>query len=123
MAVSILIADDDPVIHHIVGSVLGAAGHDVELTKSGGEFLAVLRARAAAGRTPALIFLDLQLLDMTAAEILPEIRTAVGSVPVVIVSANSEDETRSLFPGLDFQGYLEKPFTPATLLETIERLK
>ena len=118
---SILVADDDPVVQHIVGSILRGAGHSVEIAKSGAEFLSALNACTVTGALPDLIFLDLQLPDMTGAEILPQIRAASPQrrIPVIVVSANSEDETRNLFPGIDLDGYLEKPFTPPKLLGVI----
>src|SRR5262249_14079787 len=91
----IIVADDDPVVRHILGSVLRAGGHVLEEHPSGTALLASLKARTA---VPDLLFLDLQLGDMTGAEVVPAVRQKFGrQTKIVILSANSADETRQLF--------------------------
>lgn len=121
MGVNILIVDDDPVVRHILGSVLKAAGHIVEQALSGAACIELLSNRTG-DDFPALIFLDLQLGDMTGADVLAEIRriTAPNDVPVIMLSANSEAETQALFPELKADGYLEKPFPPQRVLEVLQ---
>ena len=122
MSASIIIADDDPVVHHILGSVLKTAGHSVGLCKTGAEFLSALEDHAAHSSLPDLLFLDLQLPDMTGAEIVPVVRKTAPTMRIVVISANSEDETLSLFPGIAFDGYLEKPFAPQKVLDLVMTL-
>jgi len=120
MAFDIIIADDDPVVRHILGSVLKASGHSVEAVSSGAALIELLGKRSE----PAdLVFLDLQLGDMTGAEVEPEIRKAgPEKTRVVVLTANSESETKQLFPGLQADEFLEKPFTPALIAELLGRL-
>ena len=121
MAFDIIIADDDPVVRHILGSVLKAAGHSVEAFASGALLLTGLAARAQAAD---VVFLDLQLGDMTGAELEPEIRKAgAGKTKIVVLTANSESETKQLYPTLTPDEFMEKPFTPQTIAELLARLE
>lgn len=148
MKTQIFIIDDDPVVRHLLGSILRAAGHEVEVAETGTAAMARLKERAASGTLPRLIFLDLHLPDSTGAQLLRQIRalvadhngaagaSAAGSaadggsggaqVAVAILTANSEAETKKLFPELsadvrpDF--FLEKPFPPQKANEIVLQL-
>ena len=121
MAFDIIIADDDPVVRHILGSVLKASGHSVEAFASGAALLEGLSAR---GKVADLVFLDLQLGDMTGAELEPEIRkVGAGKTRVVVLTANSESETKQLFPTLTPDEFLEKPFTPQLITDILAKLE
>lgn len=124
MPYTILLADDDPVVSHIVSSMLSNMGHQVTHVASGAECLGEVRAALAAKSLPDLLLLDVQLLDTTGAAVLAEVRVLTGAqrLPVIMVSANTEEETKQSFPGLDADGYLEKPFTPARILAVIEEV-
>ena len=124
MPTKILIVDDDPVVRHIIAAVLKSAGHTFDQVTSGRACVQLLATQAAAGELPTLIFLDLQLGDMNGAEVLEEIRRITGTthVPTILLSANSEEESRALFPGIKPDGYLEKPFPPTRVLELIAEI-
>lgn len=122
MNAKILIVDDDPVVRHLLGSVLRAAGHEVDIATNGAECLAKLNA--APDGAPDVVFLDLQLPDMTGADLLERIRALGGAVrpSVAMLTANSEAETRRLFPGLAPEYFLEKPFPPQRANEVVRDL-
>ncbi len=122
MAYTILLADDDPVVAHIVASMLQGAGHRVVRAASGERCLELIRDGVASGSLPDLVLLDVQLLDMTGHAVLNEIRVITGTqrLPTVMISSNSEAETAKAFPNLDADGYLEKPFTPQRVQEIVE---
>lgn len=120
----ILIADDDPVVRHLLSSMLKAGGHEVTMVTSGQECLDLVTSRIASGNLPALLFLDLQLTDRPGAEVLDEIRSLTGNrrIPVVIVSAQSESEVRRTYPEIDMDSFLEKPFPPDAALKVVSLL-
>jgi two-component system response regulator AtoC len=121
MAFDIIIADDDPVVRHILGSVLKAGGHRVEAFASG---TALLEGLAKRQEIADLVFLDLQLGDMTGAVLEPRIReVGAGKTRIVVLTANSESETKQLFPTLTPDEFLEKPFTPQVISELLIRLE
>jgi DNA-binding response OmpR family regulator len=124
MSGNVLIVDDDPVVRHILGSVLKSAGYQAIHCVSGEQCLSLLREQLSTGTLPLLIFLDLQLGDMTGAQVIREIRriTEPEHLPVVLLSANTKDETLQMFPDLKADNYLEKPFPPQRVLELLEEV-
>ena len=121
MPLSIFVADDDPVVRHILASVLKAGGHAVTDFASGA---ALLTAFSTLTDYPDILFLDLQLGDMTGAEVLPEIRSRAGTkTKIVVLSAHSREDTQALFPGLEADEHLAKPFNPAQIGEILSLLR
>ena len=68
--------------------------------------------------SPDIVILDLGLPDVDGFEVLENLRK-VSDVPVIILTARSEDESR--VKGLELGGddYIVKPFSPAELLARI----
>jgi DNA-binding response OmpR family regulator len=106
---AVVIVEDDLHIRQAVARVLAGMGYDVV---SAGTALAGLEA-IVQGR-PDLVLLDLGLPDLDGTELLKMIR-AVSPVPVIVITARSEDAevVRTLDSGAD--DYLVKPFTTAHL--------
>jgi DNA-binding response OmpR family regulator len=106
---AVVVVEDDLHIRQAVARVLAEMGHDVV---SAGAALAGLEA--VVQRRPDLVLLDLGLPDLDGTELLKMIR-AVSSVPVIVITARSDDAevVRTLDSGAD--DYLVKPFTTAQL--------
>lgn len=124
MGKQVLIADDDPVVRHLLSSVLSAAGFEVLLAETGAICLNKVQECERAHAPLSLLFLDLQLSDMSGADVLLRIRErpSVDRLPVVILSANSEEEVRLHFPSMDADMYLEKPFPPEKIVQVARKL-
>lgn len=124
MGKQVLIADDDPVVRHLLSSVLSAAGFEVLLAETGAACLNKVEECERANTPVSLLFLDLQLSDMSGADVLLRIRerASVDRLPVVILSANSEEEVRLNFPSMDADMYLEKPFPPEKIVQIARKL-
>ncbi len=108
----LMIADDDPVVRHILSSMLKLLGHEVTTAASGSETVKAIAEREAAGTLPRFLFLDLLLQDMNGLEVLELIRKTIpeSTLPVAILSANSEAELDDLGPTVRPQFFVEKPF-------------
>jgi DNA-binding response OmpR family regulator len=106
---AVVVVEDDLHIRQAVARVLADMGHDVV---SAGSALAGLEA--VVQRRPDLVLLDLGLPDLDGTELLKMIR-AISAVPVIVITARSEDAevVRTLDSGAD--DYLVKPFTTAQL--------
>ena len=106
---AVVVVEDDLHIRQAVARVLADMGHDVV---SAGSALAGLEA--VVQRRPDLVLLDLGLPDLDGTELLKMIR-AVSAVPVIVITARSDDAevVRTLDSGAD--DYLVKPFTTAQL--------
>ena len=106
----ILVAEDDKPVQNLMTTTLKA--HDYRyLTAMNGE-TAILEASS---HNPDIILLDLGLPDMDGIEVIRKIRTW-SNVPIIIISARSEDtdKVEALDAGAD--DYLTKPFSVEELL-------
>ncbi|MDO4521939.1 MAG: response regulator transcription factor [Eubacteriales bacterium] len=110
---SILIVEDDPSIRNLMTTTLKAHGY-LFLTAGTGE-AAIL---AAASHNPDIVLLDLGLPDIDGMEVIRRIRTW-SNMPIIIISARSEDSDKidALDAGAD--DYLTKPFSVDELLARI----
>ena len=106
----ILVVEDDAPVRNLITTTLKA--HDYHyLTAATGES-AILEATS---HNPDVIFLDLGLPDMDGVEIIKRIRTW-SNIPIIVISARSEDTDKieALDAGAD--DYLTKPFSVEELL-------
>ena len=106
----ILVVEDDKPVQNMMTTTLKA--HDYRyLTAMNGE-TAILEASS---HNPDIILLDLGLPDMDGIEVIRKIRTW-SNVPIIIISARSEDtdKVEALDAGAD--DYLTKPFSVEELL-------
>lgn len=121
---NILIVDDDPIVRHLLSSVLTAAGHTVTSAPSGAHCISILSEQLKTSSPPNVIILDLQLDDMPGSEVLTRIRqiSQPAHIAVVMCSANTEEEVRKTYPGLDMDCFLEKPFPMEKALAAVDAL-
>ena len=117
---TILIVEDDAPVRNLMVNTLRT--HDYKyLTAPRGEEALLL----AASHNPDVVFLDLGLPDMDGMEVIRRIRSW-SNMPIIVISAWSEDEDKieALDAGAD--DYLTKPFSVEELLArlrvTIRRL-
>ena len=110
---TIIVVEDEAQIRRFLRTTLVSEGYQVVEAETGKQGLA-----EAATRKPDLVILDLGLPDMDGVEVVRGIRTW-SSVPVVILSARSQesDKISALDAGAD--DYLVKPFGVGELLARI----
>jgi DNA-binding response OmpR family regulator len=70
---------------------------------------------------PSAVVLDLKLPGMTGKELCREFKSLAASVPIVVLSANSEVEDKVLLLELGADDYVTKPFSPKELLARVRR--
>lgn len=106
----ILVIEDDPPIRNLIATTLKTHEYKYLLAKNGEE--AILQASSYA---PDVVFLDLGLPDIDGIEIIKRIREW-SNMPIIVISARSEDEDKieALDAGAD--DYLTKPFSVEELL-------
>jgi len=110
---TVLVVDDEPKIVEVVGDYLRSAGFSVT-TAADGEG-AVVSARA---RPPDLVVLDLGLPGLDGLDVARELRRA-APVPIIMLTARSEETDRVLGLELGADDYLVKPFSPRELLARV----
>ncbi len=116
----ILVCEDQDAIRHMIETLVQASGHEVVGVALGAH--AVERARAE--RFDILI-LDLMLpgaLDGFA--VIQRIREdeVTRALPIVVVSALDDDESRGRAKELGANAFYGKPFSPLELLENLDRV-
>ncbi len=106
----ILVVEDDPPIQNLITVTLKAEGYRYLTAKTGQSAI-----MTAASHNPDIILLDLGLPDLDGVEVIRRIRSW-SNVPIIVISARSEDPDKidALDAGAD--DYLTKPFSVAELL-------
>lgn len=106
----ILVVEDDRAISNLIATTLETQDYQYHTARTGGA--AVLDA---VSYRPDVILLDLGLPDMDGVDIIRKVRTW-SNVPIIVVSARSEDRDKvdALDAGAD--DYLTKPFSVEELL-------
>jgi DNA-binding response OmpR family regulator len=106
-----LIIEDDRAIHKALKRLFESEGYTVEVAQDGAAGLAAFRAA-----TPSLVILDLKLPVMPGRDVCREIRKLAPSMPIIILSAASEEVDKVLLLELGADDYVTKPFSPKELL-------
>ncbi len=109
MAPLVLVVEDEQKIRDLVRRYLEREGHRVLTTGSGAEAITM-----SADARPDLVVLDLGLPDVPGEEVAREIR-AVGDVPIVILTARSDEQDKIAGLELGADDYITKPFSPREL--------
>ena len=106
----ILVVEDDASVRNLMTTTLKA--HEYRCISAANGNSAILEVTS---RNPDVIFLDLGLPDIDGVEVIQRIRTW-SNVPIIVISARSEDEDKiqALDSGAD--DYLTKPFSVDELL-------
>jgi len=111
---NILVVDDETDVRSLIADALQRAGHAV-VECSEGRTALVLIVRGGID----LVVLDLGLPSISGIEVLTKLRPT-SDVPVVILSARSEESDRVLGLRLGADDYLTKPFSPRELVARVE---
>lgn len=106
----ILVVEDDKPIRNLITTTLDTQNYHYIVAENGAQ--AIL---AATSHNPDIILLDLGLPDMDGIEVIKKVRSW-SMLPIIVISARSEDDDKisALDAGAD--DYLTKPFSVAELL-------
>jgi two-component system alkaline phosphatase synthesis response regulator PhoP len=116
MARSIYVVDDEENILEIIEYNLNKNGYDVKSFKDGKGFLDFFN-----NKKPDLVILDLMLPDMDGYDICKDIKEKT-EVPVIILSARSEEFDKVLGLELGADDYVVKPFGIRELMARVKNL-
>lgn len=109
----ILIVEDDVLASELERDYLEASGYEVELMRDGDEGY-----RRAQNGEYDLLLLDIMLPGMSGFEICRRIRRE-QNVPIIMVTAKTEDVDMIRGLGLGADDYIMKPFNPAELVARV----
>ena len=111
---TILVVDDEVKIVEVLKSYLENEGFRVACAYNGAQALRLFEKES-----PVLIILDLMLPDMSGENVCRAIRVK-SNVPIIMLTAKTEDE--NVIQGLDIgaDDYVTKPFSPKQLMARVE---
>ena len=109
----ILIVEDDNHIKNLISTTLKVNKYSYLLATSGNEAIML-----AVSHKPDIILLDLGLPDMDGVEIIKNVREW-SNIPIIVISARSEDKDKIDALDLGADDYITKPFSVEELLARI----
>ncbi|MFF0634358.1 response regulator transcription factor [Nocardia sp. NPDC004151] len=112
-AARVLIVEQHPATAEMTLLVLAAAGFDAVHTSTAAQALT-----AVAGWKPDLVLTDLMLPDLSGPEFCLRLRATL-SVPILIVTTETDPDLVGLAISAGASGYLPKPFRTGELLDRI----
>ena len=112
MTARVLVVDDEPDLLELVRINLAQSGYTVETAASGSDALTALR-RAP----PDVMILDLMLPDLSGTELCARVRAdqRLAALPIIMLTAKSEEIDRVVGLELGADDYVTKPFSPREL--------
>ncbi len=110
----ILICDDDPVVHESLSIYLDAEGYEHISAYDGEQALKMVEERQ-----PDLMILDLMMPKMSGIDVCRTIRLT-KTLPIIMLTAKSEEIDRILGLELGADDYIVKPFSPREVLARIK---
>ncbi|MBQ3889206.1 MAG: response regulator transcription factor [Clostridia bacterium] len=113
----ILVADDEQLIRKLIGDCLRKDGHTVLEAEDGEKALALFRQNSDV----ALALLDIMMPGIDGWQVCREIRKTSG-IPVMLVSARSQDFDQIMGFESGADDYVTKPFSLAVLQQRINTL-
>ena len=117
----ILVVEDQDSIRRMIEALVTGRGHQVTGVANGAKAL-----EACMHDAPDIVLLDLNLPGLyDGFEVCRRLRLdhATRNVPVVIISAMDDSESRTKAADAGANAYYTKPFSPIALLKEIEKFK
>jgi PAS domain S-box-containing protein len=105
-ALKVLLVDDDPLIQNTLQAILGFLAHEVSMSPSGEDALAMMET----GYKPDVVILDMNMPGLGGVGTLPRIRALLPTVPVILSTGRADQTALNLastHPGVTL---LPKPF-------------
>jgi FixJ family two-component response regulator len=112
--VRIAIVDDDDAVRKALGRVLRCYGAQIVAFASGEDFLAALPEQAV-----DCVILDLHLPGITGFQVQARLTAAGSGLPVILITAFDDEETRARALELGALAFFHKPFECGSLVAAV----
>ena len=119
MNANILIADDEPNQLELMSFNLTNAGYSIIKATNGKEAIELIE-----NHSPDLIILDWMMPKMSGIDVCRTLRSRseTKQIPIIILSARSEDSDKSLGLDTGADDYISKPFSPKEFISRVKAL-
>ena len=114
MSVNILVCDDERDIVKAVSIYLRAEGYNIFPAYNGKEALKILEEERI-----ELVLLDIMMPEMDGLDTLSKLREE-NNIPVILLTAKSEDTDKVLGLNVGADDYITKPFNPVELVARVK---
>jgi len=113
---TVLIIEDSRPMQRTLQRLFESDSLQVQIAADGPSGLEFFRKKL-----PCAVVLDLKLPGISGKELCREFKSLAVSVPIIVLSANSEVEDKVLLLELGADDYVTKPFSPKELLARVRR--
>ena len=114
-----MIAEDDPALRRLATRILRNLGYEVLEAGSGVEAIAVWEQH---GKKVSLLLTDLVMPDgLTGRDLAKQMATREADLKVIYSSGYSPELRETAFIFREGHNFLQKPYAPAKLAETVRR--
>ena len=113
---TILVVEDDRPMQRALRRLFESDGLEVQIASDG-----IAGMESFGKRVPDAVVLDLYLPRLPGRELCRALKAQEASVPIVVLSANSDIENKVLLLELGADDYVTKPFSPKELLARVRR--
>ncbi len=110
----VLVIEDDRAIHKALRHLFESEGFSTHFATDGVAGLAAFRSVS-----PSAVILDLKLPEMPGHDVCREIRKTAPGLPILILSAATEEVDKVLLLEMGADDYITKPFSPRELLARV----
>lgn len=116
---NILVCDDDQAIVDAIGIYLENEGYTVVKANNGKEALAQFKD---GNRDIHLVIMDIMMPELDGLSVTRRLRDQLNNVPLILLSAKSEDYDKILGLNIGADDYVTKPFNPLELIARVKSL-
>ena len=111
----ILIVEDEADVAETIADTLIERGHEARVAVSAAHALLIVRTEQ-----PDLILLDINLPDSAGTVALARLRESLPDVPIIMLTANADDELARATLKRGAFDYISKPFNIDHLVQVVE---
>ncbi len=108
----VLVVDDDDAVGLVLSRAMSRLGFRAEIGADGPKGLSLFNVDPS---VYVLVLLDFKLPGMDSREVYGKLREQRPDLPIVLMSGYNRQEALDKSAGLDFAGFLHKPFNMETL--------
>ena len=114
----VLVVEDDASLNELVGAYVELAGFEYRKALDGESAV-----REAQQRPPRMVILDIMLPDIDGFEVCKRLKaqSITSSIPVLMLTALSQEENRRKGIACGAADYMVKPFDPDKLIDAIRQ--